>query len=72
MTTNRREFLKAAGALPAALGGKDAPNILTIMCDQLNASVTSTYGGPVATPNLTRLARSGVLFTQATGATALR
>jgi arylsulfatase A-like enzyme len=40
--------------------------VLTILCDQLNASVTSTYGGPVPTPNLTRLARSGVLFTQAT------
>ncbi|MGH2510501.1 MAG: sulfatase family protein, partial [Ktedonobacteraceae bacterium] len=36
------------------------------MCDQLNASVLSCYGGPVPTPNIDRLARSGVKFTNAT------
>ena len=38
------------------------PNILLIMCDQLNASVLGCYGGPVPTPNLDRLASEGVLF----------
>src|SRR5690606_2112146 len=32
----------------------------------LNPSVLSAYGGPVATPNLNRLAASGVLFRNAT------
>jgi arylsulfatase A-like enzyme len=58
----RREF--AAAAALAATGRP--PNILTILCDQLNASVTSVYGGPVPTPNLERLARQGVVFTNAT------
>ncbi len=58
----RREFIGAAGAsaLPAR-----APGVLLILCDQLNASVTSVYGGPVATPNLERIARRGVVFTEA-------
>ncbi|TDE14300.1 sulfatase [Jiangella asiatica] len=42
------------------------PSILLIVCDQLNASVMGTYGGPVSTPNIDRLARSGVTFTEAT------
>ncbi len=42
------------------------PNILLIMCDQLTARVLSCYGGQVQTPNLDRLAREGVLFTNAT------
>jgi arylsulfatase A-like enzyme len=42
------------------------PNVLTIISDQLNPSVTSVYGGPVSTPNLERLARRGVVFSNAT------
>ncbi len=42
------------------------PNILFLWCDQLNASVIGPYGGPVPTPNLERLARSGVVFENAT------
>lgn len=42
------------------------PNILFLWCDQLNASVLEPYGGPVPTPNLTRLAKSGVVFENAT------
>lgn len=41
------------------------PNILIIMCDQLNASVLSCYGGPVLTPNIDGLAESGARFTAA-------
>ncbi|MHC4442145.1 MAG: sulfatase family protein [Planctomycetota bacterium] len=42
------------------------PNILIIMCDQLTPRVLSCYGGPVETPNIDRIAREGVRFTQAT------
>jgi arylsulfatase A-like enzyme len=35
------------------------------MCDQLNANVLGCYGGPVPTPNIDRLAREGVCFTDA-------
>lgn len=76
----RREFLKTVGLATAALGGvsvkagptlggprgTEAPNILFIMCDQLSAHALSCYGGPVTTPNIDRIARQGVRFTQAT------
>jgi len=42
------------------------PNVLILMCDQLNASVLSCYDGPVQTPNIDRIAREGVRFNQAT------
>lgn len=45
---------------------KNKPDILILMCDQLNASVISCYGGDVPTPNIDRLAKEGVLFTNAT------
>jgi len=35
------------------------------MCDQLGAGILSCYGGPVATPNMDRLAREGVRFENA-------
>lgn len=41
------------------------PNVLVIVCDQLNASVLGCYGGPVPTPNIDRLVESGTLFTDA-------
>ena len=79
----RREFLKKVGFTTAALGGislkpeallgrsggAKPPNILFMMCDQLNAGALSCYGGPVPTPNIDRIARQGVRFTQATCAT---
>ncbi|MHC4678493.1 MAG: sulfatase family protein [Planctomycetota bacterium] len=76
----RREFLKSAGYATAALGdvclqpekltagsaAERPPNILFIMCDQLSANALSCYGGPVPTPNIDRMARDGVRFTDAT------
>ena len=76
----RREFLKTAGLTTAALAGislssavskaskaaHKRPNILFMMCDQLNANALSCYGGPVQTPNIDRIAANGVRFTQAT------
>ena len=76
---NRRDALKQgaglvagfAGAASRAWGGaypqgKQAPSILILMCDQLSASALRCYGGPIPTPNLERLARRGVTFTEAT------
>jgi arylsulfatase A-like enzyme len=76
----RREFLRTIGATTAAISGisleqtalvasqasQRRPNILFIMCDQLNANALSCYGGPVETPNIDRIAEQGVRFTQAT------
>jgi choline-sulfatase len=54
----------------AALAGKrPAPasvNVLVITLDTLRADVLGCYGGGVATPNIDRMAREGVLFEQAT------
>jgi len=41
------------------------PNVLILMCDQLNAGVLGCYGGPVRTPHIDRLAREGVRFDNA-------
>lgn len=72
----RRGFLKMLGlsAAAAALaplrlaGAPDGaplrPNIVLIMADDLGFSDVGCYGSEVATPNLDRLARRGVRFTQ--------
>ena len=44
---------------------QDKPNVLVIMCDQLNAKALSCYGGPVSTPNIDRIASEGVRLTNA-------
>lgn len=41
------------------------PDVLVLMCDQLNARVLGCYGGPVPTPHIDRIAREGVLFRNA-------
>jgi len=66
MELTRRSFLQLGGAALPVGATPTKPNVLTIISDQLNASVTSVYGGPVGTPNLERLARRGVVFTNAT------
>ncbi len=60
---NRREFLGAGGAVLAAPAKR--PNIILILADDLGYGDLSCYGGEIATPNLDRLAREGVRFTQA-------
>ncbi|AQQ71005.1 Choline-sulfatase [Limihaloglobus sulfuriphilus] len=42
------------------------PNVLFFLLDQLAAGICSYDGGPVPTPNIDRLAKEGVVFTQAT------
>ena len=41
-----------------------APNILLIMTDDVGFSAASTFGGPIPTPALDRLAAHGLRFTQ--------
>ena len=38
------------------------PNVLFVMCHQLNAGVLSCYGGPISAPDIDRIADKGVLF----------
>lgn len=46
-----------------ALGGDPRPNIVVILADDLGFSDIGCFGGEIATPNLDRLARGGVRFT---------
>jgi choline-sulfatase len=52
-----------AGAMAATI---DNPNVVLIVCDDLNDYVSSIGGHPQAiTPNMEKLAKSGVSFSQA-------
>jgi arylsulfatase len=48
---------KPVNRLPAG-----APNILIIMLDDVGFGLPSTYGGPINTPTLTRIANSGISY----------
>ncbi len=43
---------------------KDAPNVLLILTDDAGYGVASTFGGVIPTPNLDRIARMGLRYTQ--------
>ena len=69
---DRRAFLSLAAAGTAGvamsacggLRGRQKPNVLFMFPDQLRANMCSVYGGRnIATPNIDRLAREGVVFT---------
>lgn len=69
---NRREFLRlvvggaAAVAAPRAMGRRrKRPNILIILADDMGYSDLGCMGGEARTPNIDRLRRDGVLFTNA-------
>ncbi|OXU14390.1 sulfatase [Sedimentisphaera salicampi] len=74
----RRTFLKSAASFSAAAGfgsllpsgasagEKQRPNVLLIVCDDLNDYVQGMGGHPQAkTPNIEKLAKSGTLFKRA-------
>jgi len=65
---DRRHFLQtAAGALSAPLASaqpRKKPNIILIMADDMGFSDLGCYGSEIATPNIDRLAKNGVRFTQ--------
>jgi arylsulfatase A-like enzyme len=41
---------------------KDAPNVLVILIDDLGLGATSAFGGPIRTPTMDRLAKSGLRY----------
>jgi arylsulfatase len=41
---------------------KGAPNVLVILLDDVGFGHTSTFGGPVPTPTLDRLAKNGLMY----------
>ena len=41
-----------------------APNVIYIVLDDVGFSAMSTYGGPIETPNIDRIANEGVRYTQ--------
>ncbi len=43
---------------------KNAPNVLLVLLDDVGFGQASTFGGPVETPNLTRLAEKGLRYNQ--------
>jgi arylsulfatase A-like enzyme len=55
-------FLLASGTLQAATS---RPNFLILLADDMGFSDAACYGGEIATPNLDRLAKDGLRFTQA-------
>jgi arylsulfatase len=68
---NRREFLRSAAMAPVAAsfaaagqGVARRPNIILIMADDMGFSDIGSFGSEINTPNLDRLAQSGVRFTQ--------
>ena len=69
----RRDFFRTIGFGGACLFSKESfqakpeparPNILLIMADDLGFSDLGCYGSEIATPNLDRLAHTGMRFTQ--------
>jgi arylsulfatase len=43
---------------------KGAPNVLLIMTDDTGFGAPSTFGGPIPTPNLDRVAKTGLRYNQ--------
>jgi|GEM_PF-6532003 len=60
---SRRQFLSFAGASAFARAGVP-PNILFIIVDDLGWADVGFHGSEIETPNLDRLARTGVEFGQ--------
>ncbi len=49
---------------PRVVPPKGAPNVLLIMTDDQGYGVPGTFGGVIPTPNLDRIAKSGLRYTQ--------
>jgi arylsulfatase A-like enzyme len=49
---------------PRVVPPKGAPNILLIMTDDQGYGVSGTFGGVIPTPNLDRIAKAGLRYTQ--------
>src|SRR5262245_42275312 len=63
---NRRDFLKTSTALAMPAAAARKPNIVFIMADDMGKYDAGCYGQKkIHTPNIDRLAASGMLFSQA-------
>ena len=51
-----------SGAWKRAHLPKDAPNILIILLDDVGFGLADTYGGPIRTPTLSRIANAGISY----------
>ena len=60
----RRKLLSLAGTAAASGAVSKPPNIILIMADDMGFSDIGCYGSEIATPNLDRLAKGGLRFTQ--------
>jgi arylsulfatase len=49
-------------AKPVQRLAADAPNVVIIMLDDVGPALPDTYGGPIHTPTLTRIAKSGISY----------
>jgi hypothetical protein len=49
---------------PRVVPPKGAPNVLLIMTDDQGYGVSSTFGGVIPTPNMDKLAKVGLRYTQ--------
>ena len=58
-----RSVDRSKPAYPRAVRAPEgAPNVLLILTDDVGFAATSTFGGPVATPNLDKLASRGLIY----------
>ncbi len=57
-------FISFLGWAERTEGAGQKPNILIILADDMGYSDLRCYGGEISTPNLDRLARGGIRFTQ--------
>ncbi|WP_299161995.1 arylsulfatase [uncultured Eudoraea sp.] len=57
LADSKHQWRKAENHLPA-----DAPNIVIFMTDDAGFGNPSTFGGPINTPTMTRLAESGISY----------
>jgi arylsulfatase A-like enzyme len=60
-----RKASESTPDFPSAVAAPDgAPNVLLIMTDDTGFGAASTFGGPISTPTLDRLANSGLRYNQ--------
>lgn len=61
MTNGTPETTDQISSRPS-IGGRERPNVLLVLVDDLGYSDLGCYGGEIATPNVDRLAESGAQF----------
>ena len=65
MEMNRRTFLGASLAAPLAAAPASRPNVVILLADDLGWQDVGFHGSEIRTPNIDRLAASGVRFERA-------